>query len=132
MLLCPNIDTLAFFKLMSGLKSADMEAKVELVNLTAVMPGYRPSAQLYTDSRSAVDRAVREKDRQPAAKMLKRTSLSRRISGTRCCQNTIKLHQRPLIASVEIVLKRTDIQRRTRTEPCYLQIYETSQYLNLS
>ncbi|MEG3898544.1 MULTISPECIES: hypothetical protein [unclassified Microcoleus] len=109
-----------------------MEATVELVNLTAVMPGYRPIAQLYTDSRSAVDRAVREKDRQPAAKMLKRTSLSRRISGTRCCQNTIKLHQRPLIASVEIVFKRTDIQRRTRTEPCYLQIYETSQYLNLS
>lgn len=66
-----------------------MNATVNVVNLTAVMPGDRPIAQLYTDSGTAVDRAVREKDRQSAAKILKRTSSSRRISGTRRCQNTI-------------------------------------------
>lgn len=39
-----------------------MDATVDVVDLTAVMPGYRPIAQLYTDSRSAIDRFVREKD----------------------------------------------------------------------
>lgn len=94
-----------------------MDAIVDAVDLTAVMPGYRPIAQLYTDSGTAVDRAVREQDRQPAAKMLKPTSLSRRISGTQCCQNTIKLHQRPLITSVEIVFKRTDILDELERSP---------------
>ncbi|MEG4520616.1 MULTISPECIES: hypothetical protein [unclassified Microcoleus] len=69
-----------------------MDATVDVVDLTAVMPGYRPIAQLYTDSRSAIDRFVREKDRQTAVKILKPTSLWRRISGTRCCQNPKKLH----------------------------------------
>lgn len=67
-----------------------MNATVNVVNLTAVMPGDRPIAQLYTDSGTAVDRrAAIQKNRQPAAKILKRTSSSRRISGTRRCQNTI-------------------------------------------
>ncbi|MEG4500760.1 hypothetical protein QUB05_27080 [Microcoleus sp. F10-C6] len=86
-----------------------MDAIVDALDLTAVVRGYRPIAQLYTDSRSAVDRFLREKDRQPATKILKPTSLWRMISGGRCCQNTIKLHQPSLIASVEIFLKRTDI-----------------------
>ena len=107
-----------------------MDATVNVVNLTAVMPGDRPIAQLYTDSGTAVDRAASQKNRQPAAKILKRTSSSRRISGTRRCQNTIELHQPPLIASLEIALKRTDIQRRTRTKSSYLQIDEIWQYLN--
>ena len=128
--LCPKIDTLTFFKLMSGLRFADMDATVNVVDLTAVMPGERPIAQLYTDSGTAVDRAVREKDRQSAAKILKRTSFWWRISRTRCCPNTIELHQPPLIASLEIALKRTDIQRRTRTKSSYLQIDEIWQYLN--
>ncbi|MEP6516635.1 hypothetical protein [Microcoleus vaginatus] len=69
-----------------------MDAKVDVVDLTAVMPGYRSIAQLYTDCRSAIDRFVREKDRQTAVKILKPTSLWLRISGTRCCQNPKKLH----------------------------------------
>ncbi len=115
-----------------------MDATVNVVDLTAVMPGERPLAkpskriaQLYTDDPSPVDRrAASQKNRQPAAKILKRTSSSRRISGTRCCQNTIELHQPPLITSLEIALKRTDIQRRTRTKSSYLQIDEIWQYLN--
>ncbi|MEG4914647.1 MULTISPECIES: hypothetical protein [unclassified Microcoleus] len=69
-----------------------MDAIVDAVDLTAVRQGYRPIAQLYTDSRSAIDPFVHEKDRQPAAKILKPTSWWRRISGTRCCHNRIKLH----------------------------------------
>ncbi|WP_242722590.1 hypothetical protein [Microcoleus vaginatus] len=38
-----------------------MDATVDAVDLTAVMPGDRPIAQLYTDSRSAIDRFLREK-----------------------------------------------------------------------
>lgn len=102
-----------------------MDATVNVVNLTAVMPGERLSAQLYTDSVTASP-----KNLQLAAKMLKRTSSSRRIPGTWRCQNTIELHQPPLIASLEIALKRTDIQRRTRTKSSYLQIDEIWQYLN--
>lgn len=102
-----------------------MNATVNVVNLTAVMLGERSIAQWYTDSVTASP-----KNLQLAAKMLKRTSSSRRISGTRCCPNTIELHQPPLIASLEIALKRTDIQRRTRTKSSYLQIDEIWQYLN--
>ncbi|MEG3849012.1 hypothetical protein QT971_16715 [Microcoleus sp. herbarium19] len=103
-----------------------MDATVDVVDLTAVMPGERPLAkpskriaQLYTDSGTAVDRAAGEKNLQLSAKMLKRTYSSRRISRRRCCQNTIELHQPPLIASLQIALKPTDIQRRTRTEFSY-------------
>ena len=60
-----------------------MDATVNVVNLTAVMPGDRPIAQLYTDYPPPVDRrAASEKNLQLAAKMLERTSSSRRISGT--------------------------------------------------
>ena len=129
-----------------------MDATVNVVDLTAVMPGERPLAlakrsegkpaptgaaptkriaQLYTDDPSPVDRrAAIEKNPQLAAKMLKLTSSSRKISQTRCCQNTIELHHPPLIASLELALKQTDIQRRTRTKSSYLQISETCQYLN--
>jgi hypothetical protein len=69
-----------------------MDVIVDAVDLTAVIPAYRPIDQLYTDARSAIDRFVREKDRQPAAKILQATSLWRMISGTRCCQNPKKLH----------------------------------------
>jgi len=107
-----------------------MDARLDLVDLTAVMPGYRPTAQLYTGSGTMVDRAVRQKNPQLAAKILKHTSFSRRISRTRCCQDTIELHRRRLIASLEIVLKPTDIPGRTRTKSSYLLIDEIWQYLN--
>ena len=34
-----------------------MDATLDVVDLTAVMPGYRPIAQLYTGSGTTVDRA---------------------------------------------------------------------------
>ncbi|MEG4574765.1 hypothetical protein QUA56_19035 [Microcoleus sp. N3A4] len=105
-----------------------MDATANVVDLTAIVPGYRSIAQLYTDSRSAVDRAVRDRERQPATKILKPTSLWRRISGRRCCQNTIKLHQPPLIASVEIVLKRTDILDELERRPV---IYKYMKHPNI-
>ncbi|AFZ10153.1 hypothetical protein Osc7112_5958 [Oscillatoria nigro-viridis PCC 7112] len=60
-----------------------MDTIINAVYLTGVIPGYRPIAQLYTDSRSAIDRFLREKDQPPAAKILKPTSLWLRISGRR-------------------------------------------------
>ena len=69
-----------------------MDAIVDAVDLTAVIPGYRSIAQLYTDCRSAIDRFLPEKDQPPAAKILKPTSLWLRMSGTRCCPNPKKLH----------------------------------------
>ncbi|HSF76503.1 MAG TPA: hypothetical protein VLA84_22090 [Microcoleus sp.] len=69
-----------------------MDTIINAVDLTTVIPGYRSIAQSYTNSRSAIDRFVRQKDRQPAAKILKPTPLWGRISGTRCCQNPKKLH----------------------------------------
>ncbi|MEG4026236.1 hypothetical protein [Microcoleus sp. S13C4] len=68
-----------------------MDATVDVVDLTAVMPGYRPIAQSYTDSRSAIDRFMRDKDRQPAAQILQPTPLWRRICGRRCGHNPKKL-----------------------------------------
>jgi hypothetical protein len=115
---------------MSGLRLGEMDATVDVVDLTAVMAGERPIAQLYNDSGTAVDRAAGEKNPQLLTKILKRTSIWRRISGTRGCQDTIELHQPPLIASLELALKPTDIQRRTRTKSSYLQIDKMWQDLN--
>ncbi|MEG4067127.1 hypothetical protein QUA42_07185 [Microcoleus sp. Pol11C2] len=106
-----------------------MDATIDVVDLTAVMPGYRSIAQLYTDSRSAIDQFVSEKDQPPAAKILKPTSLWLRLSGTRCCQNTKKLHERPLMGWVEIVLNRTDILDKLERRPI---IYKYIKPSNLS
>ncbi|MGB3264621.1 MAG: hypothetical protein WBA89_11730 [Microcoleus sp.] len=46
-----------------------MNATVDVVNLT-VMPGYRPIAQLYADSRSAAVGAAPEKHLQPGSSKL--------------------------------------------------------------
>ncbi|MBE9184669.1 hypothetical protein IQ270_08025 [Microcoleus sp. LEGE 07076] len=46
-----------------------MNATVNVANLT-VMPGYRPIAQLYADSRSAAVRAAPEKHLQPGSSKL--------------------------------------------------------------
>ena len=40
-----------------------MKATLDVVDLTALMPGSRPIAQLYTDSGTAVDRGARHLDR---------------------------------------------------------------------
>ncbi|MDP8935974.1 MAG: hypothetical protein M3N42_18040 [Cyanobacteriota bacterium] len=42
-----------------------MDATVDVVELTALMPGSRPIPQLYKDSGTAVDRRARHQDRQP-------------------------------------------------------------------
>jgi len=42
-----------------------MNATLDVVDLTALMPGYRPIAQLYTDSGTAVDRSAGHLERQP-------------------------------------------------------------------
>ena len=50
---------------MSELRSADMDATLDVVDLSALMPGSRPIPQLYTDSGTAVDRGPRHLERQP-------------------------------------------------------------------
>jgi hypothetical protein len=50
---------------MSELRSADMNATLDVVDLTALMPGSRPTAQLYRDSGTAVDRGAGHVERQP-------------------------------------------------------------------
>jgi hypothetical protein len=55
---------------MSELRSADMDATVDVVYLTALMPGFRPIAQLYTDSGTAVDRGAGHLERQPGCSQL--------------------------------------------------------------
>ena len=47
-----------------------MDATVDVVDLTALMPESRPLAQLYTDSGTAVDRGARHLDRQPGCSKL--------------------------------------------------------------
>jgi hypothetical protein len=43
-----------------------MNATLDVVDLTALMPGSRPIAQLYTDSGTAVDRGAGHLERQPS------------------------------------------------------------------
>lgn len=50
---------------MSELRSADTDATVDVVDLSALMPGSRLLAQLYTDSGTAVDRGADHLERQP-------------------------------------------------------------------
>jgi hypothetical protein len=50
---------------MSEWRSADMNATLDVVDLSALMPGSRPIAQLYTDSGTAVDRGVGHLEQQP-------------------------------------------------------------------
>jgi len=50
---------------MSELRSADTDATVDVVHLSALMPEFRPIAQLYTDSGTAVDRGAGHLDQQP-------------------------------------------------------------------
>ena len=51
---------------MSELRSADMDATVDVVDLSALMPESRRIAQLYTDSGTAVDRGAAVLSGNPA------------------------------------------------------------------
>jgi hypothetical protein len=50
---------------MPELRSADMNATLDVVHLTALMPESRSIGQLYTDSGTAVDRGAGHLERQP-------------------------------------------------------------------
>ncbi len=50
---------------MSELRSADMNATLDVVDLSALMPGSRPIAQLCTDSGTAVARGAGHLELQP-------------------------------------------------------------------
>jgi hypothetical protein len=135
---------------MSGLRSADMDRTVGVVDLTVVMPGDRPIAQLYIESRTAF-KAVRDRDRQPALRKLlefrNRRATVKNLDNPRTIPaRSIKSYARSQLFLVDLlkaVLPQCDrvgsaavnwiarnspqanrYSRRTRTETCYLQIYE--------
>ena len=137
---------------MSGLRSADTDATVDVVDLTAASPGYRPIAQFYINSRTAF-KAVRDRDQQPArSKLLEfrnrlATVKNVDIPGTMPARSIkpyarsylfvvdfrkVVLAQCDRVASVAVnCIARNSPQanrhsRRTRTEASYLQINETS------
>jgi hypothetical protein len=114
-----------------------MDATVDVVELTALMPGSRPIPKLYKDSGTAVDRGACHQDRPPGCSKLlqfrnrRATVKNLHIPGTIAARN-IKPYARScvfvaenfrdavlreydqvkqpwLIASLEIVLKQTDI-----------------------
>ena len=114
-----------------------MDATVDVVELTALMPGARPIAQLYTDSGTAVDRGAGHLERQPGfSKLLQfrnrgATVKNLDIPGTISARSIKpqarryvivaenfrdailreydRVKQPSLIASLQIVLKPTDI-----------------------
>lgn len=139
---------------MSELRSADMNATVDVGDLTALMPESRPIAQLYTDSGTAVDRGAGHLERQPGcSKLLQfpnrgatvknldiRDTIAARSIKTlrpplRHCRGKFPRRGTPRIrsskAAVVNCIPRNSPQanrhsRRTRTKRSYLQIYETS------
>ena len=126
-----------------------MDATVDVVDVTALMSGSRPIAQLYSDSGTAVDRGARHQDRQLGfSKLLqfrnrRATVKNLNIPGTMAARS-IKLYARSyvlvaedfggavlpkydrvkqpsLIASLEIVLKRTEILDELERGPVIYQ-----------
>lgn len=121
-----------------------MDATVDVVDLTALMPGSNPIAQSYTDSGRAV-RGARLLDRQPGfSKLLqfrnrRATVKNLDIPGTIAARSIKpyarsyvfvaqifrdavlrqddRVKQPPLIASVEIVFQRTDIINELERRP---------------
>lgn len=126
-----------------------MEATVDVVELTALMPGSRPIAQLYSDSGTAVERGARHQDRQLGfSKLLqfrnrRATVKNLNIPGTMAARSIKfyarsyvlvaedfggavlreydRLKQPSLIASLEIVLKRTNILDELERSPVIYQ-----------
>ena len=122
-----------------------MDATVDVVELTALMPGSRPIPQLYKDSGTAVDRRARHLDRQPGCSKLlqfrnrRATVKNLDIPGTivacsikpyarsyvlvaedfrdAVLRQDDRVKQPSLIASLEIVLKPTDILDELEQSP---------------
>ena len=139
---------------MSELRSADMDATVDVVDLSALMPESRRIAQLYTDSGTAVDRGQGSLQRQPGFRKILQfhnrgaTVRKSRYSGHNCCAQYKTLspplrHCRgnflqrgtPRIRSSKAAVvnciapnspQANRHSRRTRTKPSYLQIYQAS------
>jgi len=136
---------------MFGWGSADMDAAVNVVDLTAVMPGERPIAQFYTDYGTAFE-AVGDRDGQLALRKLlqfrnRRTTVKNLDLPGKISTRSIKPYDRSylfVVAFREAVLPECDraasvavnciarnspqanrYSRRTRTEVSYLPIYET-------
>ncbi len=121
-----------------------MDATVDVVDLTALMPGSNPIAQSYTDSGRAV-RGARLLDRQPGCSKIlqfrnrRATVKNLDIPGTIAARSIKpyarsyvfvaeifrdavlrqydRVKQPPLIASVEIVFQRTDIINELERRP---------------
>jgi len=132
---------------MSELRSADMNATLDVVDLTALMPGSRPTAQLYTDSGTAVDRGAGHLERQPGfSKLLQFRNRGATVKNLDAQHKTLRpplrhcrgkfprrgnRRIRSSKAAVVNCIARNSPQanrhsQRTRTKPSYLQIYETS------
>ncbi|MEG4203969.1 hypothetical protein QUA20_08560 [Microcoleus sp. Pol7_A1] len=122
-----------------------MDGTVDVVDLTALMPGSNQIAQSYTNSGRAVDRGARHLDRQPgfskllqfrnrratvknldipgtiAARSIKSYARSyvfvAEIFGGAVFREDDRVKQSPLIASLEIFLKRTDILNELERSP---------------
>ncbi len=122
-----------------------MNATLDVVDLTALMPGSRPTAQLYTDSGTAVDRGAGHLERQPGfSKLLQfrnrgATVKNLDIPGTISARSIKpqvrryvivaenfreavlreydRVKQPSLIASLQIVLKSTDILDELEQSP---------------
>ena len=122
-----------------------MNATVDVVDLSALMAESRPIAQLYTDSGTAVDRGASHLDRQPgcskllqfrnrgatvrnldipgtiAARSIKpqarRYVIVAEIFRSAVLREYDRVKQPSLIASLEIVLKPTDILDELEQSP---------------
>ena len=128
-----------------------MDETVDVVDLTVVMPGDRPIAQLYIDSRTAF-KAVRDRSRQPALRKLlefrnRRATVKNLDHPGTIPARSIKSYAGSYLFVVDFrkaVLAQCDrvasaavnwiarnspqanrYSQQTRTETCYLQIYET-------
>ena len=131
---------------MSELRSADTDATVEVVHLSALMSESRPIAQLYTDSRTAVDRGAGNLERQPGFSKLwqfrNRGATVKNLDAQhkalrpplRHCRGKFPRRGTPrILASKAAVVNciapnspQANRHSRTRTKSSYLQIYETS------
>ena len=126
-----------------------MDATVDVVELTALMPGYRPIPKLYKDSGTAVDRGGCHQDRPPGCSKLlqfrnRRATVknldipgiiaARSIKPYACSYVFVaenfrdavlreydRVKQPSLIASLEILLKQTDILDELERSPVIYQ-----------
>ena len=124
-----------------------MNATLDVVDLTALMPESRPLAQLYTDSGTAVDRGAGHLERQPGfSKLLQlrnRGATVKNLDAQHKTLGPLLPHCRgkfPIRGTPRILASKAAVvnciapnspqahrhSRLTRTKPSYLPIDETS------